>query len=116
MKTRKEKTEIPENIPIVTQEMMEKTAVEIAKRRAGKEGSPVEDIEAIECPTCVSNSLSFADDMIFDVTLAGERIVIPNLTGLKCTKCREVAFDARSTRLIEKYTAGRPAGGYECNV
>ncbi len=40
MKTRKQKPEIPENIPVITTEMMEKTAIEIAKRRAGKK-SPV---------------------------------------------------------------------------
>jgi hypothetical protein len=36
MKTKKQKMEIPENIPIITPEMMKKTAIEIAKRRAGK--------------------------------------------------------------------------------
>ncbi|MFZ3059765.1 MAG: hypothetical protein WA102_08495 [Candidatus Methanoperedens sp.] len=36
MKNRTERVKIPENIPIITPEMMEKTAIEIAKRRAGK--------------------------------------------------------------------------------
>lgn len=116
MKTRKEKTEIPENIPIITDEMMEKTAVEIARRHAGKKESPLEDVKDARCPSCGNDSMSYADDLTFDVTLAGERIVIPNLTGLKCTKCGEEAFDARSTKIIEKYTTGRPVGGYECNV
>ncbi|MCZ7391719.1 MAG: hypothetical protein ABOK23_05530 [Candidatus Methanoperedens sp.] len=35
MKSKKDQVEIPENIPIITPEMMEKTAIEIAKRRAG---------------------------------------------------------------------------------
>ncbi len=116
MKTRKEKTEIPENIPVITPEMMEKTAVEIARRRAGKKESPLEGAKDVRCPSCGNDSMSFVDDLTFDVTLAGERIVIPNLTGLKCTKCGEEAFDARSTKIIEKYTTSRPIGGYECNV
>ncbi len=116
MKTRKEKTEIPENIQVITHEMMEKTAVEITKRRAGKKESRLEGVKDVVCPSCGNDSMSFADDLIFDVTLAGERIVIPNLTGLKCGKCGEEAFDARSTKIIEKYTAGGPIGGYECNV
>ncbi|GFO97724.1 hypothetical protein ig2599ANME_1934 [groundwater metagenome] len=116
MKTRKEKTEMPENIPIITNEMMEKTAIEIAKRWADKKQSPMKGVKDIECPSCGNNTMSYADDLTFDVTLTGERIVIPNLTGLKCSKCDEVAFDANSTKIIENYTADKPMGGYELNV
>lgn len=116
MKTKKEKTEIPENIPIITQEMMDKTAIEIAKRHAGKKESPMKGVKDIKCPSCGNNAMSYADDLTFDVTLSGERIVIPNLTGLKCSRCGEVAFDANSTDIIEKYTADKPAGGYELKI
>ncbi len=116
MKTRKEKTEIPEEIPVITQDMMEKTAIEIAKRRTNRKQSPVKGIKDIKCHSCGNNSMSYADDLTFDVTLTGERIVIPNLTGLKCSKCDEVAFDAHSTKIIENYTSDKPAGGYELNV
>lgn len=117
MKTKKEKMEIkPENIPIITPEMMEKTAIEIAKRRASRKESPIKGVKDIECPSCGTASMSYADDLTFEVVLAGERIVIPNLTGLKCSKCGEVAFDANSTEIIENYTAGKPVGGYECRV
>jgi hypothetical protein len=44
--------------------------------------------------------MGFLNDLIFDVILAGERMVIPNLTGLKCTKCGEQAFDSKSTKII----------------
>ncbi len=47
MKTRKEKTEITENIPIITQEMMEKTTIEIARRRAGKREPQLKGIEDV---------------------------------------------------------------------
>jgi YgiT-type zinc finger domain-containing protein len=116
MKTRKQKTEIPENIPVITTEMMEKTAIEIAKRRAGKKESSMKGVKDIECPSCGNNTMSYADDLIFDVTLTGERIVIPNLKGLKCIRCSEEAFDAKSTKIIENYTSGKPIGGYECKV
>lgn len=116
MKTRKEKTEIPENIPVITLEMMEKTAIEVAKRRYDRKQSPMKDVKDIECPSCGNGTMSYADDLTFDVTLTGERIVIPNLTGLRCSKCDEVAFDARSTKIIEKYISDKPTGGYELNV
>jgi YgiT-type zinc finger domain-containing protein len=116
MKTKKERTEIPENIPIITPEMMEKTAIEIAKNRAGRKESPVKRIKDIKCPSCGSDMMSYAQDLTFEVVLAGERIVIPNLTGLKCSKCGEVTFDANSTKIIEKYTSGRAGGGYELKI
>ncbi len=116
MKTNKEKIEIPENIPTITPEMMEKTAIEIAKRRAGRKESSVKGIKDIKCSACGNNTMNYAEDLTFEVVLAGERIVIPNLTGLKCSKCGEVSFDANSTEIIEKYTAGRACGGYELKI
>jgi YgiT-type zinc finger domain-containing protein len=118
MKNKKEKIEQnePDNIPVITAQMMEKTAVKIAKRKAGKDESPVIGAKDIKCPSCGIASMGFLNDLVFDVTLAGERMVIPNLTGLKCTKCGEQAFDPKSTKIIDKYTANRPIGGYECNI
>lgn len=118
MKNKKEKIENHEleNIPIITSKMMEKTAIEIAERKAGKDESPMIGVKDIKCPSCGTASMSFLNDLVFDVTLAGERMVIPNLTGLKCTKCGEQAFDSKSTKIIEKYTSNRPIGGYECNI
>lgn len=118
MKSKKEKNEKNENenIPVITSLMMEKTAIEIAKRKAGKDESPVVGAIGIKCPSCQTASMVFLNDLVFDVTLTGERMVIPNLTGLKCTKCKEQAFDSKSTKIIDKYTANRPIGGYECNI
>lgn len=45
--------------------------------------------------------MRYADDLVFDVILSGERVVIPNLTGLKCSKCGEAAFDASSSEIID---------------
>jgi len=101
-RTFKEQDMKTKNIPIITPEMMEKTAIEIAKRRSGKKESPMKGVKDIECPSCKNSTMSYADDLTFDVTLTGERMVIPNLTGLKCSKCSEEAFDANSTKIIEK--------------
>lgn len=60
--------------------------------------------------------LGYADDLVFEVVLAGEIIVIPNLTGFRCVRCGKVTFDTNSTKIIEKYTAGKPAGGYELKI
>ena len=81
MKTPKKNTEILEKIPVITLEMREKTAIEIVKSRTDMKNSTV-----------------------FDITLAGKRIIISNLTGLKCSKCSEAAFDAHSTKIIENFT------------
>lgn len=118
MKSKKEKIKEnePGNVPVITSQMMEKTAVKIAKRKAGKDKSPVIGVKDVNCPSCRTPSMGFLNDLVFDVTLAGERMVIPNLTGLKCTKCGEQAFDSKSIKIIEKYTANRPIGGYECNI
>lgn len=115
MKSKKEKIG-ERNIPVITSQMMEKTAIEIAKRKAGKDESPLKGVKDVKCPSCITASMDFLNDLVFDVTLAGERMVIPNLTGLKCAKCGEHAFDSKSTKIIEKYTANRPIGGYECNI
>lgn len=67
--------------------------------------SPVKCVKDIECPSCRNSTMSYSDDLLFDITFAGKRIVIPNLTGLKCSKCSEAAFDAHSTKIIENYTS-----------
>ena len=117
MKPDNKKTEIlMEDIPTITPEMMEKTAIEIAKRRAGKTESPVKNVKNIVCPSCENAAMDYADDLVFDITLAGERIVIPNLSGIRCGKCADVSFDAKSTKIIEKYVAGKSTGGYEASI
>ncbi|MCZ7372364.1 MAG: YgiT-type zinc finger protein [Candidatus Methanoperedens sp.] len=83
--------EIPENIPIITPEMMDKTAIEIAKKWTDKKQSPMKGAKDIKCLLCMNSTMSYSDYLNFDVTLTGESIVIPNLTGSKCSKCGEVA-------------------------
>jgi YgiT-type zinc finger domain-containing protein len=92
LKPAKKNTVISGKIPVITQEMIEETAIEIAKRRYNRKQSPVKGVKDINCPSCGNSAMSYADDQTFDVTLTGERILIPNLTGLKCSKCGESGF------------------------
>ena len=116
MNTKKEDTPPIDDIPTITPEMVEETKIEIAKRRAGRHGSPLKNIADAACPVCGSQTVSFADDLVFEVVLAGERIVIPNLTGLRCSNCGDFAFDAGSSKIIDRYTKNKPSGGYECSI
>ncbi len=116
MNPKKEDTPPMADIPTITPEMVEETKIEIAKRRAGRRGSPLKDIADATCPVCGSHTVSFVDDLVFEVVLAGERIVIPNLTGLRCSNCGDFAFDADSSKIIDRYTRNKPAGGYECSI
>ncbi|PXF61284.1 MAG: hypothetical protein C4B59_04850 [Candidatus Methanogaster sp.] len=116
MNTKKEDAPQMSDIPIITPEMVEETKIEIAKRRAGRHGSPLKNITDAACPVCGSSTVSFADDLVFEVVLAGERIVIPNLTGLRCSNCGDFAFDSGSSKIIDRYTRNKPSGGYECSI
>jgi YgiT-type zinc finger domain-containing protein len=67
------------------------------------------------CPEC-GGELEESDELIFEATLSGERVVIPNLSGTRCTKCGLMGFDPKSSRIIEQHTAGRPSVGFERTV
>jgi len=104
------------DIPTITQEMVTETNIEIAKRRAGRRGSPIENVVDATCHVCGSGSVSFVDDLVFEVVLTGERIVIPNLTGIRCSNCGDFAFDSDSSKIIDEHTGNKTAGGYECGI
>jgi len=104
------------DIPTITQEMVTETNIEIAKKRAGRRGSPMENVVDATCHVCGAMSVSFVDDLVFEVVLTGERIVIPNLTGIRCSNCGDFAFDSDSSKIIDEHTGNKPAGGYECGI
>jgi len=99
-----------EEIPIITEEMLRRTAAWPTTHRAkAKPG------EKMECPTC-GVVMRYADDMVFDCHVLGERIVIPNLSGLRCGQCGEQAYDLHSSDIIDRYTSDKVIGGYECSI
>jgi len=92
------------DIPTITPEMVEETNIEIAKRRAGRSGSPLKSIADALCPACGSPSMSFVDDLVFEVVWNGKKTVIHELSGLRCSNCGDFAFDADSSKIIDKRT------------
>jgi len=67
------------------------------------------------CPEC-GGGLEESDELVFETTLSGERVVIPNLSGTRCTRCGLMGFDPKSSRAIEQHTASRPSVGFERTV
>lgn len=55
------------------------------------------------CPEC-GGELEESDELVFEATLKGERVVILNLSGTRCTQCGLMGFDPRSSRVIEQHT------------
>ena len=94
------------DIPVITPAMMEETNAEIAKRRAGRQGSPLKDMVDAPCPECGAKAVGFVDDLVFDEIVVGEHgttpIRIPNLTGVRCSNCGDHAFDADASKKIMK--------------
>jgi hypothetical protein len=101
------------DIPAITPEMVEATNVEIAKRRAGRQGSPLAEVADAPCPECGAKAVSFVDDLVFDEMVVGEQgvtpIRIPNLTGIRCSNCGDHAFDADSSKKIMEAVQGAGA-------
>jgi phage FluMu protein Com len=56
-----------------------------------------------KCPRCYQKNTFVDDDNItVDTMLAGERILISHLRGIRCANCNELALDPESTRLVEE--------------
>ncbi len=55
------------------------------------------------CPRCNQKNTFIKDDNItVDTMLAGERLIISHLKGVRCSNCGEIALDPESTRLVEE--------------
>lgn len=66
------------------------------------------DVKKIRVPSgrcqrcCQRGTFAEDDNITVDTTLAGERIVISHLKGVRCSNCNEIALDPESTRLLRK--------------
>ena len=111
-KAQAEREEVPPmaDIPTITPEMLEETKAEIAKRRAGGQGSSLKDIVDAPCPECGAHAVSFVDDLVFDEMIVGKQgvipIRIPNLTGIRCSECGDYAFDPDASKKIMEAVQG----------
>lgn len=82
-----------------------------------KPKTPLRLVEGITCPVCETGVLALAKSLTVDWVQNGERIVVGNLVGFRCSKCHREFFDAESARIISRYIdRGRPRGGYTAKI
>ena len=99
--------------PVITEEMMKKTMLRLSKH---KKRRPLKGVKGITCPACNENTMDYAEDLVFDCYVLGERIIIPNLSGLRCRTCGETGYDDPSSDIIDRYMHEKVTGGYEVTV
>jgi YgiT-type zinc finger domain-containing protein len=104
-----------EEIPVITKEQIEGTH-RLLRRIDLSKKSPLEGVKNAECLSCGTPSASYADDIVFEYYAPGERIVITNLSGLRCSKCGDVAYDLKSCGIIERQLERLPMTGYEVSI
>ena len=92
------------DIPCITPAMVAETDAEIAKRRTDRHISSLVDVADALCRVCGAMTVSFADDLTFSGAMAGKQVVIPNLSGVRCSKCGDFAFDADASKRISECT------------
>lgn len=70
----------------------------------------------LACPVC-GDVMTHREDLVLEWARAGERVIVPRLTGHRCSACGEQLFDAASSGVIDRHIhAGGPRGGYELRV
>ena len=102
-----------EKIHVVTKEEMKEVRQLLA--RVPKE-SPLKGMKGAVCPTCNQPTMDYSGDLIYESYRAGERVVVTNLSGMRCRNCGDQAYDLRSTGIIERVLEERVPGGYECTI
>ena len=79
--------------------------------------TPLRSLEGIPCPVCGAGVLALVDSLAVDWIRDGERTVVGNLVGFRCSNCGHKLFDAKSARTISQYIdKERPRGGYTATV
>lgn len=100
-----------EDVPIITGERMRKTQERMRKhKKTPKIKKP------FTCPVCKTGMAEYSENLCFDTVLGGEHIIIPNLTGHKCSVCKEEFYDAKSSGIIDISTAEKIPTGHEATV
>lgn len=83
----------------------------------GKLATPLRLVEGLSCPVCENGVLALADALTVDWAQNGERIVVGNLTGLRCSNCSREFLDAEGARVVSRYVdRSRPRGGYTAKI
>jgi len=69
------------------------------------------------CPVCETGTLALVDSLTVDWAQNGERIIVGNLAGFRCSNCGREFYDAPSARIISSYIdRSRPRGGYSATI
>ena len=91
---------------------------EIRGRLEGRKlKTPLRSVQGMPCPVCEAGILSLADSLTVDWVQNGERTIVGNLTGFRCSNCGREFHDARSARTISSYIdKARPRGGYSATI
>jgi hypothetical protein len=104
-----------QKIPVITEKQQREIEQILAKADMQKK-SPLGEIKGGECPVCGAAACDYADDLIFEYYTPGSKIVISNLTGLRCGRCGGQAYDLRSSGVIEEQLKTLPPAGYEVSI
>jgi|SRR5919197_1838796 YgiT-type zinc finger domain-containing protein len=82
-----------------------------------KPKTPLRLIEGLTCPVCKKGVLVLAHPLTVDWAQNGERIVVGNLTGFRCSNCGREFLDAEGARVVSRYIdRSRPRGGYTAKI
>jgi len=103
-----------EDVPVITEEQRREAKRILAE--AMRKKSPFGGMRGVICPACRQPTMDYADDMVYESYRAGERVVITGLTGTRCRRCGDQAYDLRSSGIIERVLEERVPGGYECTI
>lgn len=100
----------PDDIPEITDEMIEET-----RRLTGTWTVPLGG-PPIRCPTCREEAMVASHDLVYQEPRPGLLLVVGGLSGYRCTECGNTGFDSRSVQLIEQHRNARPTANYEASV
>lgn len=104
-----------EKIHIVTKKEMDEVHQLLAKADARRK-SPLKGMRGAICSVCNQPTMDYSDNLTYESYRLGERVVITNLSGLRCRSCSDQAYDLRSSGIIERVLEERVPGGYECTI
>ena len=102
------------SIPLIESEREEEVRLGLEGRRPK---TPLRSLRGLPCPVCETGTMAVVDPLTVDWVQNGERIVVGNLTGFRCSSCGREFYDAQSSRIISRYIdKARPRGGYSATI
>lgn len=104
----------PSRIPVIGREEIEELSRELDAQPITH---PFKGARNWKCPVCGQPTMNWSESLTLEWDDEGERVVIPNLTGLLCDSCGEKSYDSAASRIISKeIVKRRPRTGYGATV